>query len=198
MGQKQSLNASLHRYIYNHDTDGLMRFLDAHEAELSNACMDENIYVELVQRQWDTATIYRFAKFANDQQLAVLIATAVLCSHLIPIAPIFELMQDCKRTIEQYHLKHLFLIACERENVDAVRAFIANKCYDPTDRRPVRAVLRAQLNKSVVNEELVKMVLAAHPLQTDNVEYIRNKCLSTAKNEGVHKMVDDLLVEYVS
>ncbi|ESL08788.1 hypothetical protein TRSC58_03504 [Trypanosoma rangeli SC58] len=197
MGQKQSLNDVLRQYIYNRDNDGLTEFLRAHEAELSAASMDEVIYVELIGRQWDSNTIYRFAKFASDKHLAVLIATAILHSHAVQLAPLFELMRDRKRTIEEYHLKHLFLTACERENVDAVRAFIANKCFDPSDRRPVRAVLRAQLSKSSVNEELVKLVLAACPLQTDNVEYIRNHCLATAKSDGVRKVVDDLLFNYI-
>ncbi|RNF27253.1 uncharacterized protein Tco025E_00444 [Trypanosoma conorhini] len=197
MGQQPSLNFALRQHIYNRDNEGLTEFLRSHEGELSEACMDEAIYVELIGRQWDSDTIHRFAKFANDKQLAVLIATAILQSHVVPLAPLFGLMRDRERTIEQCHLKHLFLIACERENVDAVRAFIANRCFDPSDRRPVRAVLRAQLSKSVVNEELVKLVLAAHPLQTDNVEYIRNNCLAAAKSDQVRKAVDDFLFNYI-
>ncbi|KEG11219.1 hypothetical protein DQ04_02841010 [Trypanosoma grayi] len=197
MGQKQSLSDSLHRYVYNHDKEGVAQFLQTHESDMKPGRLEDKVFVELILQQWDSDTVLRFAEAATDDQLAVLVATAVLQNHVVPLAPLFERMENRERVIEQHHLKHLFLTACERENIDAVRVFITNKTYDPSDRRPLRAVVRAQLVKSVVNEELLKMVMSTHPHQADNVEYIRKHCLSDAKSEEVRKIVEDRLFNYI-
>ncbi|ORC87661.1 uncharacterized protein TM35_000212670 [Trypanosoma theileri] len=197
MGQKPSLNETLHQCVYGRDKEGVAQIFRDHASDINSSVLDDKIYYQLILQQWDSDTLCRFAKLANDDQLAILIAGAVLHSHVVPLAPLFELMRDRERTIEQHQLKHLFLAVCERENMDAVRVFIDNKCYDPSDARPIRAVVRAQLNKSRVNEELLEMILSAHPQQIDNVQSIRTKYLSDAKNDEVRKVIDNHLFKYV-
>ncbi|KAH9598573.1 hypothetical protein LSM04_004541 [Trypanosoma melophagium] len=197
MGQKPTLNATLQQCVYGRDKEGLAQIFRDHESDINSSVLDEKIYCQLILQQWDSDTVSKFAKLANDDQLAVLMATAVLQSHVVPLAPLFGLMRDRERTIERHQLQYLFLTLCERENVDGVRAFIKYKCYDPSDCRPIRAVVRAQLNKSRVNEELLEMVLSAHPQQIDNVQYVRTKFLSEAKNDEVRKIIDGHLFNYV-
>ncbi|KAG8341316.1 hypothetical protein ERJ75_001163400 [Trypanosoma vivax] len=195
MGQKQSAVQTVHQLVYNKEHSELASFLSKCDVGLVPGSLDDSTFVELIRQSWDAETIFRLAKLGNDRQIALLVASAVVHDHPLPLEPLFAMMRDRDRAVEAHHLKHLFLTACERGNVSAVRAFIANKCFDPSDSRPVRAVVCAQLIKAVADTELLQMLLETHPVKVDDLNYLLGTCLPNAEHGEVKTAIEQILLK---
>ncbi|AAZ12228.1 uncharacterized protein TEOVI_000354300 [Trypanosoma equiperdum] len=196
MGQKPSITTLLRQCIYNQDTDGFRALIGEHENELIPGCLEDNIFVEVITKKCEPEIVDTVVKLANENQLASLVATAVLYDHSLPLGPLFGMMKERERTIEEHQLKYLFLTLCERGRTEAVRVFVENKCYDPSDPRPLRAVVRGQLKNPNVDTDLLMLVLSSHAPQPDDVKCLIETYLAEAENGDVRKVVEKCLVGF--
>ncbi|KPI85901.1 hypothetical protein ABL78_5033 [Leptomonas seymouri] len=195
MGQSQSYHDKLHECVCNNDVEQ-MKVL-RQDPEFKSENFSDHMFVDLVERRWDPATVMAFAEHANDHQLAIVVSTAVLHSSVLPLAPVFHLMKDSTATIRQEHLDELFMTACDHVDTEAVKAMIEAKCFDAADGRPIVTVVRRELNKVAPDDELVQAVLDALPGQEASVKYLLDTCIPKAKVEATKAMLEGKLKNYL-
>lgn len=197
MGQQQSLSQKIHIAICNNEKSSLEGLISS--PEFNAEVIDTKMFVELVDKQWDNSIIIRLAKHAGDEQLASLVATVLLYGYRMPLAEIFILMKNPTATIEKHYLKELFLTACDRENVDAVRDMIQYSCFDPSDERPVVVVFRKAMTKhNCVNDELLDAVLSSCPHHKEAAKYLLSLLPKECKQEKVREALKAKLENYLS
>ncbi|GET89389.1 hypothetical protein, conserved [Leishmania tarentolae] len=196
MGQRQSFEEKLHQCVCNNNVEQMKELIQ--QPEFSGENMNDIMFLDLVERCWDTATTMAFATHANDHQLAILVSTAIMHSSVLSLGSLFDLMKDVSATIEREHLDELFMTACDRMDTEAVRAMLTVNCFDPTDGRPIATVVRRELNKVAPDEELIHLVLDALPGHEDVATYLLEKCVPTAKHEATKTMLTTKLKNYVT
>ncbi|KAL7709913.1 hypothetical protein N2W54_003118 [Lotmaria passim] len=195
MGQQQSFQDKLHECLCNSNLEQMKLLIQ--QPEFTSENVNDHMYVDLVERHWDSATIMAFAERANDHQLAILVSTTIVHSNVLPLGPVFKLMKDRAGTIQREHLDELFLTACDHVDTEAVKAMIAAKCLVATDGRPIVTVVRRELNKLVPDEELIQIVLDALPRHEESVNYLLKTCVPAAKNEATRAMLQKKLEAYL-
>nr|CCC91314.1 conserved hypothetical protein [Trypanosoma congolense IL3000] len=194
MGQQLSISAQIRKCMYNQDMNGLRMLLSRPSDGPISGSLEDNIFVEAIVLNCDTDIVTALVKLANDDQLTLLIATAVLYDYPVPLEIFFNSITNRERAIEEHHLKHLFLTLCERERTEAVRVFIENECYDPCDSRCLRAVVRGQLKKATVDTDLLKLVKSSHPMEPDEVRNLVDTYRDEAHNDEVLRIVEGCLL----
>lgn len=192
--QSQSFNSKLHECLVNSNKDRLAVLMES--PDFNSASMSPGLYVDLIQRQWDSKTIMAFAQHASDDQLATLTATAILQMHVLPLKPVFDLMKDREATIERNKLKPLFLTACDHVDLVAVQALVDAGCFDPSDSRAITTVFRRELDKSAPEEALLELVLRVCPGHHECADYLLSTILPTSKNEATRAKMETLLKAY--
>jgi hypothetical protein len=195
MGQQQSFQDQLHECVCNSNLEQMKTLLQRPEFTSEN--LNDHMFVDLVERRWDPATIMAFAKQANDHQLGILVSTTILHSSVLPLTPVFKLMKNRVATIKQEHLDELFMTACDHVDTDAVKAMIAAECFIPTDGRAIVTVVRRELDKVAPDGELVQVVLDALPGHEESVKYLLETCVPKAKKEATKAMLQEKLEKYL-
>lgn len=197
MGQTPSFTSRLEVAICNSDRQELEKLME--QPEFNSKTITLNILVELIQRQWDSEVIDKFANLANDDQLATLLSTAILHNHVLSLEKLFQKMKSPMATIEKHHLKDLFLTVCDRGNFPAVKDLIKFHCYDPKDARPLTVVFRSAMRKKYgIDEELLDVVAKALPNHTTAAEFLQ-KCLEEeVKSEDTKKLLGFKLKSYIN
>lgn len=197
MGQQQSFSQQVHVAICNSEKDKLNALMAA--PEFTAEVIDVQMLVELVQKQWSSDVICKFASLASDDQLASLVATAILHNHVVSLVDIFSKMDAPASTIEKNHLKDLFLTVCDRGNLEAVRALIQYQAYDPLDERPIITVFRTAMRKNHgVDEALLDAVLQALPHHDEAAQYLLDCLPLETKKEEVKILLEGKLKRYIS
>lgn len=195
MGQQQSFQDKLHECLCNNNLE-LMKTL-RQQPEFVSANVNDHMFVDLVERRWDSATTMAFAERATDHQLAILVSTSIMHSNVLPLKPVFELMKDRAGTIQAEHLDELFMTACDHIDTEAVKAMIEAKCFNPQDGRPIVTVVRRELSKVAPDEELVQLVLDALPGHAEQANYLLETCLPKARSETTKAMLQEKLEAYL-
>lgn len=197
MGQQLSLNEKIHVAICNCERDVLQKLMA--QPEFTSDILDVNMMVELIHKQWENEVIYQFAAMASDDQLASLIATAILHNCVISLDKLFSMMKAPAATIEKHHLKELFLTVCDRGNTEAVNELIQHQCYDPQDERPIVVVFRTAMRKNYgIDTELLDVVLKALPNHPEAANYLLSCVKDETKKEDVKELVESKLKEYLA
>ncbi|KPA86730.1 hypothetical protein ABB37_00815 [Leptomonas pyrrhocoris] len=195
MGQSQSFEEKLHECVCNNNLEQMKSLIQQPEFKSEN--VNDHMFVDLVERRWDPATIMAFAELANDHQLAILVSTTILHSGVLPLTPVFKLMKDSAATIRQEHLDELFMTACDHVDTEVVTAMIAAKCFDAADGRAIVTVVRRELNKAAPDEELVQVVLDALPGQQESARYLLETHIPKGKNEATKAILQEKLQRYL-
>lgn len=196
MGQTVSFADKVELAICNSDRQELERLMA--QPEFNSSAITVNILVELIQKQWSSEVIYKFATLANDDQVATLLSTAILHNHVLSLEKLFELMKTPSTTIGKHHLKDLFLTLCDRGNVPAVKDLIQFQCYDPKDERPLTVVFRSAMRKKYgIDEELLDVVAEAVPNHTETAVYLLQCLEEEVKNEDTKNLLERKLKAYM-
>eukprot|EP00796_Vickermania_ingenoplastis_P009169 gene9169-6448_t len=197
MGQQASLSDKVHLAICNSEKDTLANLMA--QPEFTPEMVDVRMMVELIQKQWDNEVIYKFADLASDDQLASLVATAILHNHVISLDKLFSKMQEPSATIERHHLRELFYTVCDRANLEAVKSLVQHQCYDPQDDRPLVTVFRTAMRKNfAVDEELLDLVMQALPGQTEAARYLLERLPEESKREETKELLKSKLERYLN
>ncbi|EPY41618.1 hypothetical protein AGDE_02306 [Angomonas deanei] len=107
-------------------------------------------------------------------------------------------MKKKEEMIEKHKLKALFMTACDRGDLTAIRSLVENKCYDPNDTRPLVVICRNEMNKTVINQDLIKYIFEVFPKAQDDVKYLLQDCVPLAKHEQTKTAMKELLNQYLS
>lgn len=185
----------VHQCLVNGDRERLNGLTK--QKEFTMAAFPADIYVDLIQLRCSNDTIMLFASGATDDNLAVLIATAILQAHVVPLGPLFELMKDAKGAIEKHKLAALFLTVCDHEDTDAVKAMIRNRAFDPAEGRAITTVFRRQCDRSALDKELLSVVLDSHPGHKDIAVFLMENCVASAKHTASKDVMTELLEAYM-
>lgn len=197
MGQQQSqtLSYRFHECICNKDTAGLEALLESMDSQ--SEPLDDTVFVELVERQWEPSMVMKVAKVASDDNIAVLLSTAILHTSTLPIADMFALLKDPARTIESRQLKPLFIVACDHEDLNAVKALIQYKCYDADDARALTTIVRRQMNKTAPDIEFIELVMKTLPGKTEAANYLLTNASTFSKTEETAARITKVLKAYL-
>lgn len=195
MGQRQSFQEKLHECLCNNNLEQMKSFIQ--QPEFVSDILTDHMFVDLVERRWDSATTMAFAERANDHQLSILISTSIMHSNVLPLTPVFKLMKNRSETIQQEHLDELFMTACDHVDTEAVKAMIEAECFNAADGRPIVTVVRRELSKVAPDAELVQIVLDALPGHEESVHYLLESCVPKARSEVTKAMLQEKLESYL-
>lgn len=195
MGQQQSYTERLHESLCNKNKARLDDLMDMPEFVSANITAD--ILLELLERNYDNATVKRFADIADDDQLALLVSFCILYVNACDFSYLFEHMRNRRDTIGRHHLQSLFMTVCDRADVDAMEVMIKYGCYDATDERVLRAIFRTEMVKSSVNERALRLVMQSHPGHRQSAQFLLDSCPVIVKNTAIRDTLTAMLKEYV-
>ncbi|CAD2215896.1 hypothetical protein AGDE_03976 [Angomonas deanei] len=195
MTANKAFSAKLHRLLLN-DQEGLKSIFS--DSDFKSVNIENGVFIDLIERSLPNDIIAPFVNVADDEQLSLLVSLIVLYSNVYPLENVFAHMKKKEEMIEKHKLKALFMTACDRGDLTAIRSLVENKCYDPNDTRPLVVICRNEMNKTVINQDLIKYIFEVFPKAQDDVKYLLQDCVPLAKHEQTKTAMKELLNQYLS
>lgn len=179
--------------------------------EFNPSLLPREVFVELIQRQWDRNTIESVCRGAKAEDISLLLSTAVISGATLSYHALFTFLSDAlaKRRggqalslaefCKEHKLRELFIVVCHKNNDEMLDAFLENNCFLPDDVRPLRYFVQREIVKNTTaSDRSIRAVLKSHCGQISAANELLEACKSTASFEHSKKMVCSALEDYAS
>ena len=220
MGQSHSnrspsalIGHQLRLALYNKERDRVAELL--RHTDLRVADLPVEVYVELIQRLWDSATVAALCKGATQDNLRALLHTAVLQgSNAVNYGALFRQLRSASEGHSsseaaaatptsvrwaELNLIRLFPIVCHKSNDDMFSSFLEDGSFDPLDTMPLRITVQRELRRNkTCDVSRIRQILRTHERQRGAVEALLSDLVPTGKFEHSKKAVEAVLEEFLS
>jgi hypothetical protein len=196
----------LRNALYNKDRDLVTSLLADSNLKVSQLPIE--IYVEVAQRHWNWNVVQHLCVDATVANMVALLSASVLAGETYPYQAIFDSLEQAatregttmESVLTNSSLKHLFIVACHKQDETMIDAFLDHGCFVATDSAALRLVFRREMIKKsagLVSGRLTRRILCTHEKQHDVVKALRSEC-DGVKLTDSHKELLAALDEYLN
>jgi hypothetical protein len=152
----KSPSQKLRQALVEYDRAGVAELLSS--GAVSKADLEENHFLELVNRNWEDPTVGALCRLGSDANRLTYVAAALTKQSSYGVAPTLKLMDD--RAAAGRYLQHLFPAAVMTGDAAAVEAMVAASAFDATQGLGLRMLTKAAVQKRDLVPAVALMVPA--------------------------------------